>query len=316
MPSRFIFTDSEGIPRMISPEACVDLHVHSTASDGSLSPGQLVALARERRIGILAVTDHDTLDGIPEALDSARTARVRLIPGVELSVDLEREGFTAHLLGYFPGTPLPLLMDPSTALGRAIAFVQGGRSARNPRILEKLRNLGMPIDAAAVERIAGGDVVGRPHIALAMVAAGYVEEPAQAFALYLGKGKPAYSERDRLGVSEAIRVIHSAGGLPVLAHPGYIGLEPRGLETLAGDLKDRGLAGIEVFYPGHDSGTTAMLRLLSERLDLVATGGTDFHGWNSDATALGGTPNGFHVTHAMIEAFLALCDRPVETEAV
>jgi 3',5'-nucleoside bisphosphate phosphatase len=300
---------------MISPLEHVDLHVHSTASDGTLSPGELVALALDRRITILSITDHDTVDGIPEAVEAARELDVELIPGVELSVDLEHEGFTAHLLGYFPRTPVAALTDPSTDFGRAIAFVQGGRSARNPRILEKLRGLGMPIDMDIVENIAGGDVIGRPHIAEAMVSAGYVGDSAEAFSLYLAKGKPAYSDRDRLVVSDAVRVIRRAGGLPVLAHPGYIGLGTADLEALVSVLKSLGLAGLEVFYPGHDAATTEQLLLMAGKMALVTTGGTDFHGWRAGAVELGGTPADFHVTRDMIDGFLALCDGISETEA-
>jgi len=300
---------------MTEPRLFVDLHVHSTASDGTLSPAALVDTARSRNVGILAITDHDTTDGVPEGSDAARDAGVRLIPGVELSVDLERDGFTAHLLGYFPATPPGRLTDPDTEFGRAVAYVRNGRSARNPRILEKLRVLGMRIDMAEVEAIAGGEVIGRPHIAQAMVSAGYVGDSREAFARFLARGMPAYADRDRLPVSRTIRVIRDAGGLPVLAHPGYIGMDATALESLVSELAAIGLSGIEAHYPGHDAATTGTLTLLAGRMGMVTTGGTDFHGWSPESPPLGGSPDGFHVEASMIEGFLALCDRIAETEA-
>ncbi len=285
----------------------VDLHLHSTASDGTRSAIELVELAAEREISIIAVTDHDTLDGIPMGMEAADSMGISMIPGVEISVDLEQKGSTAHLLGYFPGSIPEKLVSRSTPLGKAIAFIQEGRERRNPRILEKLSHLGMHIDIDSVRLVAGGDVIGRPHIAEALIEGGFVGDLKEAFNRFLAKGKPAYVDRDRLPVREAIRLIADAGGLPVMAHPGYIHLDPNELSLFIGRMKKYGLSGIEAYYPSHSVMFTGLLKELAGRFELVLTGGTDYHGRKQDAVPLGGTKDGFHVTTEMVEDFLALC---------
>ena len=285
----------------------VDLHSHSTASDGTRSPFELIELAAERDLSVIAITDHDTFDGIPSGMGAADSKGIIMIPGVELSVDLEEKGLSAHLLGYFPGSDPERLISRSTPLGKAIDFVQGGRERRNPRILEKLSESGIHVDIDSLKRIAGGDVIGRPHIAEALIEGGYVGNFREAFDRFLAKGKPAYVDRDRLPVQEAVRLIADADGLPVMAHPGYIQMESNELKLFFGRMKNYGLAGIEVYYPSHSASFIGLLKEFAGRFDLVLTGGTDYHGRKQDTVPLGGTRDGFHITDVMVEDFLALC---------
>ncbi len=288
-------------------QAYVDLHLHSTASDGTRSTFELVELAAEREISIIAITDHDTLDGIPRGMEAADSMGITMIPGVELSVDLEEKGLTAHLLAYFPRVSPERLISRSTPLGEAIAFIQGGRERRNLRILEKLKYFGIHIDIDLLKLIAGGNVIGRPHIAEALIAGGYVGDLREAFDRFLAKGKPAYVDRDRLPVHKAIRLIVDADGLPVMAHPGYIQMEPNELKLFLGRMKNKGLVGIEAYYPSHSGKLTDMLKEFANKFELVLTGGTDYHGRKQDVVPLGGTQDGFHVTIEMVEDFIALC---------
>lgn len=285
----------------------VDLHSHSTASDGVSSPVELVSMAFEKSLSLFSITDHDTFDGIPEGASAATKLGMNFLPGIELSVDLEEDGLTAHLLGYFPGIDISDLVNGSTTLGEAISFVQGGRSRRNPVILEKLANSGIFIEMDEVEVIAGGDVVGRPHIAEAMLNAGYISSMREAFDRFLAKGKPAYVERDRLPVLNAIEIIAESGGLPVMAHPGYIEMDHETLKNFFRIMKEYGLAGIEIYYPTHTSSMVERLKSYAREFQLVVTGGTDYHGRNNEATPIGGTENGFHVDIEDVEDFMNLC---------
>jgi len=285
----------------------IDLHIHTTASDGTRSPSEIVRMASAIGLSALSITDHDTMDGIEDAQETARELEVRFIPGVELSVDIDDAGMTAHLLGYFPGCPGRDLVDPDTPLGQAIDYVKGGRSRRNPRILKELSRAGVRIDMDEVEKLADGGVVGRPHIAQAMLNEGYVSTMQEAFGRYLARGRCAYVERDRLPVRRAIELIRGAGGLPVMAHPGYIPLDTGELEGFFRRMTDFGLAGIEAVYPTHTAKITDLLRSLAAAFGLVITGGTDYHGRNNEAAPLGGSPAGFRVTEEDAAEFLKIC---------
>ncbi len=287
--------------------ARVDFHIHSTASDGTRPPAELVAMASEKSLSVISITDHDTLDGIPEGAAAAVKFEMEFIPGIELSVDLEEKELSAHLLGYFPGVEIPLLTSGSHPLGKAIAYVQGGRSRRNPRILAKLAESSIHIEMEAVQLIALGDVVGRPHIAEAMLNAGYVGSLNEAFGRFLAKGKSAYVERDRLSVFKAIEIILETGGLPVMAHPGYIDMDSKKLRNLFMRMKGHGLVGIEVYYPSHTASTIAMLKSFSREFELVVTGGTDYHGRSIEAVPLGGTEDGFNIELENVKDFISLC---------
>jgi predicted metal-dependent phosphoesterase TrpH len=297
------------LPEVRSMER-VDLHIHSTASDGMKTPAQLVGIACENSTGIISITDHDTLDGLSEGLRAASEAGIGFIPGVELSVDLDVPDMTAHLLGYFPFSPMSVLNDSTTPLGRAISFVQGGRQRRNPRILEKLRENGIYISMQDVKDLTDGDVVGRPHIAQAMVDSGYVGSMKEAFNRFLGKGRPAYVERDRLPIAEAMELIRGEDGLPVMAHPGYIAMDSDSLAGFFRRMTGLGLAGIEVYYPTHSASEVDFLLGQANDLGLLVTGGTDYHGRESEASCLGGSDEGFRIERSMVEDFIDICFKP------
>lgn len=285
----------------------VDLHIHSTASDGVRYPAELVRMAVESSLFMISITDHDTLDGLPEGAEAAASEGLHFVPGVELSVDLEPGGAsTAHLLGYFPGVQVAELVRSDSPLGQAIAFVQGGRERRNPRILENLARNGINLLMSDVAALTDGEVVGRPHIAQAMVNAGYVGTMKEAFNRFLAKGRPAYVERDRLPVEKAMELIRTAGGLPVMAHPGYIAMGSEVLEGLFRRLRGQGLSGIEVYYPTHSPAMVELLLGIAGELDLMVTGGTDFHGREDEAEPLGGSEN-FGVTTDSVRDFIDLC---------
>lgn len=285
----------------------VDLHVHSTASDGVLPPRALVEAACARGLAALAISDHDTVGGIREAAAASGGTGLVFIPAVELSINL-LSGGSAHLLGYFPGTAPELLDDPLTPLGRSLQRVRDARGMRNPRIIEKLAQLGLPLFEEEVLEHAGGDVVGRPHIAQAMVSRGYVQNSREAFDRFLGRGRPAYVERDRLWENESIDLIRGMGGLPVLAHPGLLERDRTGLGALLGAMTGRGLAGVEAYYPRHSAEMTAHLSAVARDLGLFLTGGTDFHGAQDDPAVLGGTPGVFEVTAGSVGDFLSRCE--------
>lgn len=284
----------------------VDLHVHSTASDGLLTPSELVSLASDRGLSVLALSDHDTLDGIDEACSEALDRGLRFIPALELSVDLTGGG-SAHMLGYFPFTPIPELLSPETPLGKAIELVKRGREERNPAIIRILRELGMELDLSDVKTKAGDGIVGRPHIADVLVDKGYVENANEAFERYLAKGKPAYVDRTRLFALRALDLISEARGISVLAHPGLMQREEVGLKALIRSLTDNGLQGLEVYYPSHTRHITRWLFEESRRMGLLMTGGTDFHGRKQQSIQPGGSRSGFNIEAELVSEFLERC---------
>lgn len=247
----------------------IDLHTHSTFSDGSLTPEELVAEAQKAGLVAIALTDHDTTAGLERFLDACCTTTVRGIPGVEISADFQPG--TLHMLGYF--------VDPNHApLEESLRWIREGRELRNAQILEKLQRLGLNVTWEEVKSYAGEDVVGRPHFAQALVARGYVKTKDEAFERFLGKGKPAYADRRRFAPEECIRLIHEAGGSAVLAHPFTLGLMDREIKEFVQRLKANGLDGIEVFYTEHTVEMTRKYAEMAKELKLIATGGSDFHG--------------------------------------
>jgi 3',5'-nucleoside bisphosphate phosphatase len=257
----------------------IDLHTHSTASDGLLSPSALVRLAREREVEVLALTDHDTMSGVAEAEAEARRLGVEFIPGVELSVDFPGTS-EFHMLGYF--------LDPAhPELASVLAGLRLGRDERNQLILDRLAKLGVTVTMAEVLAHAKGDSVGRPAIAQVMVEKGYVATFPEAFDRYLGSGKPAYAERERLTPEDAIALIRRAGGVAVVAHPHFLALTDPALEALLARLAAAGLTGVEVHYFSHSDGETVAYANMAARHGLVATGGSDYHGPGLHGTELG-----------------------------
>jgi len=256
----------------------IDLHTHSTASDGKLSPAELMRHALAVGIEVIALTDHDTLSGLEEASGEAARMGVELIPGVEISA--ENKPGTLHMLGYY--------VDPSDAeLVETLSWLRGGRDDRNHIILAKLAELGCPLEWDEVAALAGGESMGRPHIATAMLNRGYVSSFNDAFDRYLGKGAAAYTDRDKMTPEIAIAGIRSAGGLPVLAHPQTLSLSDDELSDLLGRLASVGLAGVEVYYYSHSEEETALYSSLARKYGLIVTGGSDFHGPGMIETRLG-----------------------------
>lgn len=247
-------------------ERC-DLHMHTTFSDGTETPAQLVARAKARGVRTIALTDHDTLGGLEACFAAGAAQGVEVIAGTELSVEYRDR--TTHLLGYFRGPVVP-------SLDARLASLRDGRDNRNEKICQKLRDLGMEIDLGEVEAIAT-ESVGRPHIAQILMQKGYVASVKEAFERFLGKGKPAYQGRDRFGAKEAFAAIVEAGGVPVLAHP-YILCQPSEFAAVLDELVPLGLAGVECLYSEHSPEQTAAYQRETLARGLLVTGGSDFHG--------------------------------------
>ncbi|HWH14080.1 MAG TPA: PHP domain-containing protein [Miltoncostaeaceae bacterium] len=245
----------------------IDLHTHSTASDGVLAPADLVARAAGRGVTVLALTDHDTLEGIPAARAAAEAAGVQLVPGVELSVTAPQGSM--HLLGYLPA-------DAPEPLASRLRAFREGRRGRVARMVERLEALGAPVDLDDVLQRAAGSV-GRPHVADALVDAGHVASRAEAFERYLGDRGPAYVAYDRLAPEEAVRLVRASGGVPVLAHPASLRMGERHLRSFVQRLGAAGLAGIEVHRPDHDVVQRREYGRLARTLGLLPAGGSDFH---------------------------------------
>lgn len=274
----------------------VDLHCHSTASDGTLAPAEVVALAKRNGLSALALTDHDTIAGIPEALEASHLAGLDFLPGIEISCDVPRPA-TMHLLGYG--------IDPQSAVLRDLtARLIDARNDRNPRIIRRLHELGVSISMEEVKSEAGGVVVGRPHIAAVLARKGYVSSTKQAFDKYLGQGGAAYFDKERLTARQAIELVHRSGGLPVLAHPVQLRTENDAqLERIVKDLKDLGLAGIEVIHSDHDSAMVEKYSRLADRYGLLKTGGSDFHGSNKKDIDLG-VANGRRIPRVFFDVLI------------
>ncbi|WP_349239062.1 PHP domain-containing protein [Petroclostridium sp. X23] len=255
----------------------IDLHVHTTASDGSMTPSEVVRYAAKKDLSAIAITDHDTIAGVEEAYIVGNKVGVEVISGIEISVHDKQE---LHILGYFVDLH-------SNELNITLDRLKEYREKRNPRIIEKLNGLGMDISMSEVKQIAGTGVVGRPHIAQIMVQKGYVGSVDEAFSKYLDNGKLAYVERQKLLPQDGISLIKKSGGLAVLAHPIYLRKEDDELEVLLAQLIDYGLDGIEAYYSEYPADISRKYRALAKRLNLVITGGSDFHGKSKPDLDLG-----------------------------
>lgn len=276
----------------------IDLHTHSTVSDGSLTPTELVDEAAAVGLTAIALTDHDTLDGISEARTAAAATGIELIPGVELSLDWDRGGMHLLVLWLEPG-PGPL-QD-------RLAELQSVRNERNARIVERLHALGMPITLEEIEKEAGEGSVGRPHFAAVMVRHGFVPDIRTAFDEYLATGRPAYVSRRRLAPEEAIDLARRSGGVPILAHAHTLGLDNRAeVEAMLRRLSDAGLVGIECHYGSYDAEERAGYVRLAGRFGLLPAGGSDFHGTYKAEVALGTGSVGLGVPTHILEPLRAM----------
>lgn len=258
-------------------EGLIDLHTHTTASDGSYSPRELVRHAKKNGLKALAITDHDTIDGAREALDEGRILGMEVIPGVEISVDFKPE---MHILGYFTS-------ETYTNFVGIMDELKQNRDERNPKIVSKLNELGFAMTMAEVEAKAAGDIVGRPHIASVMLEKGYVKSVRDAFDKYLADGRPAFFKKDKLNPGEGIKEIISAGGVAVLAHPVLLNFELEKLDKLIGELASQGLQGIEAHYVENSREDTGVLLRLAIKHNIIVTGGSDFHGTFKDDIQIG-----------------------------
>lgn len=250
----------------------VDLHAHSTASDGSQSPDAAVRSAHQAGVAALALTDHDTLAGIAEAQQTADALGLRLVPGVELSV--HQGEHEVHLLG--------LHIRDVGALQDALERYRDLRRARAASIVERLNTLGVGVTMAEVLAAAAGGAVGRPHVARALIGGGHVKDAREAFDRYLGAGRPAYVDKERLDIADGIALIHRAGGIAVLAHPAGEGRRER-LEPLVA----MGLDGLEVRHPSHSGEDIKRLEALAGFFGLERSGGSDWHGAGHGTRVLG-----------------------------
>jgi hypothetical protein len=249
-----------------------DLHIHSNASDGRMTPGEIVKQARSAGLSAIALTDHDTVDGIQDAIRAAGSPGPEVIPGIELNTNLD--GIEIHILGY--------CLNLDADLAKTLAIRRLGRENRAKEILVKLEQLGIRIDYEHLKEVTGQAPMGRPHIAQALCEAGYAPSVEKAFEYYLGHGKPGYAPHKKTDPFMAIETVLKAGGIPVLAHPGLLKRD-----ELIPQFVARGLMGIEVFYPFHTPADVARYERICLEQDLVMTGGSDYHGPGYDYPPLG-----------------------------
>ena len=278
---------------------CVDLHLHSIYSDGTASPSELAAMAAQHSLSAISLTDHDTVEGTFELQEQARRHNLTVIPGLEISAD--HDGTPVHILGYG--------IDPASAeLQQWLIPLQEGRSQRNARIISKMRQLGHVIGPDELRSVSGLGQAGRPHIARLLVDKGIVSSINEAFTRYLRRGGSAWFGRFAYSTAESIAMIHRAGGLAVLAHPGQILLKSGTLPLLIARLADYGLDGLEVYYPAHQPAVHKRLKVLARKYALVVTGGSDYHGHNKKYSVMAGEKGGFCPPDSILHSIRARLD--------
>ena len=269
----------------------IDLHLHTTHSDGSLRPSDVLTLAKHANVSALAITDHDITTGIPEAMAAGEELGIDVIPGVEISsFDGKSE---LHILGYWVQWDEPVF-------NQRLARLRESRHRRNPLIMERLREAGLDVTYDEVRSLAGTESVGRPHIAQLLMQKKYVTSAKEAFDRYLAEGKPAYVARELPTPTEAISWIREAKGVAVLAHPTWVKESGEGLRTCVSALKEAGLGGVEVHYSTHTKSQTSQYLELARRLDLLVTGGSDFHGITKPDIEVGTGRGGLKVSPRLL----------------
>lgn len=253
----------------------IDLHIHTTASDGRLTPSEVVRRAAKLGVEVVAITDHDSVAGIEEALSEAQKyPQMMVIPGVEMGADVPKDEM--HILGYF-------VDRHSSVFCEKLQMLRSSRSIRSQTMVSKLTDMGIILDWNHVVRIADGASIGRPHIAQAILEYGYVSVLQEAFDKYIGDSSPAYVERKKLSPIDTVELISRTGGLPVLAHP----LETKNLDSVLDELKQAGLIGMEVFYKDYSAEDIQRLSRIAEEHNLVCCGGSDFHGFEIEGNEIG-----------------------------
>jgi len=279
----------------------IDLHIHSTASDGSLTPADIIDHAQKLNLAAIAITDHDSVDGSKEALQIDIPPSLHFLTGVEISAahpPFFPGSGSFHILGY------AIHLD-NRDLNQALSKLQDARKNRNPEILKRLNKLGFRISLEEVNQEVGEGQLGRPHIAYAMLKKGFVASINEAFDKYLGNAGPAYVDKDRIECEQAISIIRAAGGVPVLAHPALLNIEnDQKLDALLQNLVKIGLAGIEVYYPGHSPQQIRQYTELAENYGLLMTGGTDFHGSITPDTKMGSGDGDLFVPYTLYKELI------------
>jgi predicted metal-dependent phosphoesterase TrpH len=270
----------------------IDLHTHSTASDGSCAPERLIELALGIGLSALALTDHDTLAGTRAAAAAAEGTSLRFIPGVEIEIEVEVGEF--HLLGLCLG-------GDRRALEAALSRVQDARRDRNMRMVERLKQGGIAISMEELAGIAGGDIISRAHFARILVRKKVVSSIDAAFKRLIGKGMEFYEPRACLGLREGTSLIQSAGGIAVVAHPMSLGLKGPALQEFLAGVRDQGVAGIEAWHPNHPLKEARRLGRMARSLRMIVTGGSDFHGEHIPQRRLGATTAGREVPDQLLE---------------
>ena len=269
--------------------ATIDLHLHTLASDGRLTPTELIQMVAKNGLKTISVTDHDSTEGLVEAYEAAKEfPDLRIIPGIEMSADIP--GDEVHVLGYF-------LDYHDEEFQAQLTEFRRGRVGRAQVMVEKLNAIGKPVEWERVLHFAGDGTVGRPHIALAMVEAGYFKEPKEAFEEYLGNDGLAYYDRPKLAPAAGVEMIKKVGGVPVLAHPTFM----NDMEAGIANLKKVGLMGMEVYYAQYDDDTVRHLARLAKEYDLIPCGGSDYHGMGNSGEPLPGTLGPPETTIALLE---------------
>ncbi|MBX3335163.1 MAG: PHP domain-containing protein [Nitrospira sp.] len=269
----------------------LDLHLHTTHSDGSCTPTEVIGLAHQAGVTALAITDHDITSGIPEAITAGEQYGIEIIPGVEISSLMGSSEL--HILGYF-------LDWQDTDLNQRLKSLRDSRHHRNPQIVDRLQRLGIDITYDEVRALAGSDSVGRPHIARALMNKGVVTSAKEAFDRFLGDGKAAYVPRELPSPADAIRWIKEAHGLAVLAHPTWVKLADQPLAELIRRLKADGLDGMEVYYSTHAARQTREYLSLAQQLGLLVTGGSDFHGLTKPDIEVGIGKGSLHIPTSLL----------------
>jgi predicted metal-dependent phosphoesterase TrpH len=279
----------------------VDLHLHTTASDGVLSPSGVVRYAKAKGLQAIAITDHDTIEGCEEGLSEGERIGFEVIPGIEISA--EYSSGSMHILGFFLDIHHPLLNE-------RLEYLQKARAERNPKMVARLNQLGIEVTYEEVLKASGGGQVGRPHFANVLLEKKVVKSFQEAFDRFLKKGAPAYVDKFRFTSKEALHFINEAGGVAVLAHPNTLGVNGYSeLEKLIVRLADEGLKGIEVYYPEHSAVEVAQYKTLADRYSLVSTGGTDYHGIEKNELDIGVGRGEMKLPYSIVEKIKAVRNR-------
>jgi predicted metal-dependent phosphoesterase TrpH len=282
----------------------IDLHTHSNASDGDLSPAELIAAAANQGLSAIALTDHDTIEGLKSAEETAEKYSICFIPGIEMEIAWPVAHGDFHLLGLGLTQPSPAFLDAVDSLARS-------RETRNQEIIQRLRGLGIRTDYEEVRSFSGGGSIGRPHFAALLVSRGLVKNHEQAFTQYLGRGKCLFVPKQALTFNQAAALIKESGGIAVLAHPMSLYIAWGRLPGFVRGLKEQGLDGLEAWHPTAKSRSCKRLEILGRSLGLYVTEGSDFHGEARPNRKLGHSAEDRQIEDSVLEAIPKLCSAPL-----